>query len=173
MEHNGVGNSPSQPIPSTCTCALDCTHKHVHCKDTKKINRGHDTLSSPPTRYAQVFGTIQAYSHWLSQLYLSALRQPQQPQLHDLVVSLVTTIADSAIPLISHEVPERIVLSSCQLLLSVVNTVRPKFFLSLPSVQKLMEKATSEAIEQLPLKVMAIECFPVFSVHVRKIGEVW
>ena len=111
------------------------------------------SFQSSLTRYAQIFGTLQAYSHWLSQLYLSALRQPQQPQLHDLVVSLVTTIADSAIPLISHEVPERIVLSSCQLLLSVVNTVRPKFFLSLSSVQKLMQKVASEAIEQLPIKV--------------------
>ena len=107
----------------------------------------------PLSRYAQIFGTLQAYSHWLSQLYLSSLRQPDQPQLHELVVSLVTTIADSAIPLLSHEVPEKIALSACQLLLSVVNTVRPKFFLSLPSVQTLMEKAATEALEQLPVKV--------------------
>ena len=109
-------------------------------------------------RYAQIFGTLQAYSHWLSQLYLSSLRQPDQPQLHDLVVSLVTTIADSAIPLLSHEVPEKIALSSCQLLLSVINTVRPKFLLSLPSVQKLMERGASEALEQLPIKVHIHAC---------------
>ena len=111
------------------------------------------SLSLFISRYAQIFGTLQAYSHWLSQLYLSSLRQPDQPQLHDLVVSLVTTIADSAIPLLSHEVPEKISLSACQLLLSIVITVRPKFFLSLSSVQKLLERATSEALEQLPVKV--------------------
>ena len=121
------------------------------------------SLSLSLSSYAQIFGTLQAYSHWLSQLYLSSLRQPDQPQLHDLVVSLVTTIADSAIPLLTHEVPEKIALSSCQLLLSLVNTVRPKFILSLSSVQKLMDRATGEGLEQLPVKVFT--CVHMYAIY--------
>jgi hypothetical protein len=84
---------------------------------------------------------------------------------------LVTTIADSAIPLLSHEVPEKISLSACQLLLSVVITVRPKFFLSLPSVQKLLERATSEALEQLPVKVYIIWNYLYMYMYVTCICE--
>ena len=117
--------------------------------------------SSPPPspcRHAQALGTLQAYTHWLSQLYLTTTRQHRT---EDTVAQLVGTMVESATPLIAGDVPEKVVLAACQLLLSLASTVRPKFLTSFTCIQRLMEKATSGQLASLPARVRC-GCVEVF-----------
>ena len=66
---------------------------------------------------------------------------------------LVGSIVESATPLIAEDVPEKVVLVASQLLLSLASTVRPKFLISFACVQRLMEKATSGQLVNLPVRV--------------------
>ena len=104
-------------------------------------------------RHAQILGTLQAFMHWLSQLYLETLRNQEQPQLRDSLGFVVTTVVSSCLPLVAQHVPEKVVLSACQLFLSLTTTVRPKFLLSLPEVQTLMAKACGNELTTLPQRV--------------------
>lgn len=104
-------------------------------------------------RHAQVLGTLQAFSHWLSQLNLDSLRNQTEPSLTRTLTSLVTTLVNGITPLIVEGIPEKITLSACQLLLSLTSTVKPKFLASLPPVQGLMRKAAEGKLTQLPSKV--------------------
>lgn len=99
--------------------------------------------------HAQALGTLQAYTHWLSQLYLTSARQHST---EDTVARLVGTMVESATPLIAGDVPEKVVLAACQLLLSLASTVRPMFLTSFTCVQRLMEKATSGQLASLPIR---------------------
>ncbi|KAL5473099.1 hypothetical protein EMCRGX_G027544 [Ephydatia muelleri] len=99
--------------------------------------------------HAQALGTLQAYTHWLSQLYLTTTRQHRT---EDTVAQLVGTMVESATPLIAGDVPEKVVLAACQLLLSLASTVRPKFLTSFTCIQRLMEKATSGQLASLPAR---------------------
>ena len=88
--------------------------------------------------------------HWLAQFYLNSIRQEQN---QDMVATLVSTMVDSAAPLLTQDIPEKIVLSACQLLLSLATTVRPRFLASLPAMQGLMEKAARSQLTHLPQRV--------------------
>jgi hypothetical protein len=76
-----------------------------------------------------------------------------QPALQLTLSSLVTSLVDSVTPLIVEGLPEKVVLMACQLLLSLVYTVRPRFAMSLPALQGLMERAAQGKLTALPSKV--------------------
>jgi hypothetical protein len=98
--------------------------------------------------HAQVLGSIQAFSHWLSELYLTSQRTSSQ--YTDTVTWFASVIVDSAHPLIARDIPEKVVLSACQLLLSLATTVRLKFALSLPGVKELTKKAKDGELGDIP-----------------------
>ena len=77
-------------------------------------------------RHCQVLSTIQAYSQWLSQFHQAVLEGLLSNELLDYFIS--STI-QSILPLISHDVPEKISLSACQLLESLTTTIRYTFCL--------------------------------------------
>ena len=106
-----------------------------------------------PSRHAQTLGTLQAYQHWVSQVYLTTLRGPQPTPTSSNVTAIISTITASTIPTISPDVPEKVSLMSCRLLLSVASTVRPHFLLELPSVQALLEQTSCGQLSQLPHRV--------------------
>ncbi len=68
------------------------THPHTH------------TPSHHTHRHTQILGTLQAYTHWFSQLYLDTLRGDDHTHLENTLMPLMTTLVESSLPLISHEV---------------------------------------------------------------------
>ena len=109
-------------------------------------------FSPPPSlRHAQVLGSIQAFTHWLSELYLASQRTSSQ--YTDTLMWFTSVIVDSTHPLITRDIPEKVVLSACQLLLSLATTVRPKFALSLPGVKELTKKAKDGELGDIPHRV--------------------
>ena len=69
------------------------------------------------------------------------------------MVWFVSTIVDSLYPLVHSDIPEKVVLSACQLLLSLATTVRPNFGLHLPGVKELMLRAKDGDLSKLPHRV--------------------
>ena len=114
------------------------------------------SLPHPP-RHAQVLGSIQAFTHWLSELYLTSERS--NGQFTDSIVWFVSLVVDSTYPLITRDIPEKVILSACQLLLSLATTVRPKFCLSLPGVKALIKKARDGELTDIPHRVIAAALF--------------
>ena len=106
----------------------------------------------PLLSHAQVLGTLQAFTHWLSQLHLTSLRQQQHSESFS---SILSTAVDAAVPLIAHDTPEKILLAACQLLLSLVSTVRPQLLASLPAMQGLLRRASDSQLRQLSQRVRA------------------
>lgn len=105
-------------------------------------------------RHAQILGTLQAYSHWLCKLNLDSLRnQTPVPSYQETLRSLVMTLVDSVAPIIVEGMPEKVILPACQLLLSLANTVRPRFLTTLPAIQGLMGRAAEGKLTVLPSKV--------------------
>lgn len=100
--------------------------------------------------HAQVFGTIQAYQHWLSEFHLATLRGLQN---QDVLSYFISSAIESAVPVISRTVPEKISLSACRLFLSISSTIKPHYILQYPHVQELLLKATNGELLQLPLRV--------------------
>ena len=98
-----------------------------------------------------MLGSIQAFTHWLSELYLSSERN--NSQYSDSVVWFINVIVDATYPLIARDIPEKVVLSACQLLLSLATTVRPKFCMSLPGIKGLMKKAKDGELGDIPHRV--------------------
>ena len=115
----------------------------------------------PLLSHAQVLGTLQAFTHWLSQLHLTSLRQQQHSESFS---SILSTAVDAAVPLIAHDTPEKILLAACQLLLSLVSTVRPQLLASLPTMQGLLRRASDSQLGQLSQRVRAaaspLHCLP-------------
>lgn len=109
----------------------------------------------PTCSHAQILGTLQAYQHWLSELYLSSLRQEQSS---DGISLLVSAAVGAAVPVISHEVPEKVALSASRLLLSLATTVRPCFLARVPAMRGLMDGVASGQLKSLPLKVHSMTC---------------
>lgn len=52
------------------------------------------------------------------------------------------------------QVQEKLLLSSCHLLVSLATTVRPVFLISIPAVQKVFNRITDTSAQRLPDKVM-------------------
>ena len=95
-------------------------------------------------------GTLQAYQHWLSKFYLATLRG-EQP--HDIFHYLLTAFINAAVPVITHNVPEKIALAACRLLVSLSFTIRPHFLSQLPLIQDLLVQASHAQFQHLPFKV--------------------
>ncbi len=55
------------------------------------------------------------------------------------------------------QVPEKVTLVACQLLLSLATTVRPRFLTSMSSVGDLMRKASHGELTALPQKVHEVK----------------
>lgn len=100
--------------------------------------------------HAQVLGTLQAYQHWLTKFYLATIRGEQR---QDVFQYLVSACVDVAVTVISEQIPEKICLSACRLLLSLSFTIRPHFLSSLPRVQELLTKASLGQFRSFPYKV--------------------
>ena len=102
----------------------------------------------PSLRHAQVLASIQAFIHWLSEFYLTSERS--NGQYTETIVWFTSLIVDVTHPLITRDIPEKVILSACQLLLSLATTVRPKFCLSLPGVKELTKKAREGELGDIP-----------------------
>ena len=69
------------------------------------------------------------------------------------IVAIISSITSSAIVTISPDVPEKVSLMSCRLLLSIASTVRPHFLLGLAPVQQLIEQVSCGGLSRLPHRV--------------------
>ncbi len=69
------------------TRTLSLTHMHAHT-----------------FRHAQILGTLHAYTHWFAQFYLDSVREDNHTHLESTLVPIITTLVDSSVPLISHQV---------------------------------------------------------------------
>ncbi|EDO42656.1 predicted protein [Nematostella vectensis] len=103
--------------------------------------------------HAQALAALQAYCHWLSQFYLESQRQQQH---HDKFATLVSTIINALIPLLSKEVPHRVSLPACHLLNSLTSTVRPSFFIALDKVQSLYRDISNGSLGGVPLEIQVL-----------------
>ncbi|XP_064607184.1 exportin-6-like [Liolophura sinensis] len=96
--------------------------------------------------HAQALAAIKAYATWLSQYYLQSHREKEQLEKCEVII---TTLVEATTPLISKQVPEKIVHSACHLLVSLMTTVRPSHLLQLPSIQGLYNLASQGQFSQL------------------------
>jgi hypothetical protein len=100
--------------------------------------------------HAQALGTLQAYQHWLSKFYMATLRGEQD---HEDFQYHLSAFINSAVPVITSHVPEKIALAACRLLVSISFTIRPHFLSQLPPIQDLLLRASSGQLHHLPFKV--------------------
>ena len=86
----------------------------------------------------------------MSKFYLAILRQEQ---CYDVFQYLLSAFIEVSVPVISHEVPEKIALAACRLLISLAFTIRPHFLSQLPLIRDLLLRASRGQLHQLPYKV--------------------
>uniref|UniRef100_H3DNN8 Exportin 6 n=1 Tax=Tetraodon nigroviridis TaxID=99883 RepID=H3DNN8_TETNG len=104
--------------------------------------------------HAQALAALQAYCHWLAHFY-SQVHSQNQSQF----ISLITSAVDASSPLITAKVPEKLLLSSCHLLVSITSTVRPVFLVTLPAVQNIFNLITTEGqSHRLPQEAHILVC---------------
>lgn len=135
--------------------------------------------------HAQSLAALQAYSHWLAQFCSEVQRQQHQTQFVDLVTSSMAATtplinakvhflpclrfsAWSAFLISWHElhwfqVPEKLLLSACHLLVSMATTVRPVFLVSLPAAQNIFNLITENHNHRLPQEVRVWFCSSSFA----------
>ncbi|CAL1589077.1 unnamed protein product [Knipowitschia caucasica] len=103
--------------------------------------------------HAQALAALQAYSHWLAQFY-SMVHGQNQSQF----INLITSAIDACSPLITAKVPEKLLLSSCHLMVSLTSTVRPVFLVTLPAVQNIFNLITDNQARRLPQEAHMLVC---------------
>ncbi|TWW69676.1 Exportin-6 [Takifugu flavidus] len=104
--------------------------------------------------HAQALAALQAYCHWLAHFY-SEVHSQNQSQF----ISLITSAIDASSPLITAKVPEKLLLSSCHLLVSITSTVRPVFLVTLTAVQNIFNLITTEGqSHRLPQEAHRLVC---------------
>uniref|UniRef100_A0A3Q2EBD0 Exportin 6 n=1 Tax=Cyprinodon variegatus TaxID=28743 RepID=A0A3Q2EBD0_CYPVA len=104
--------------------------------------------------HAQALAALQAYSHWLAQFY-SEVHNQNQSQF----INLITSAVNASSPLITTKVPEKLLLSSSCLMVSITATVRPVFLVSLPAVQNIFNRITTEnQAQRLPQEAHILVC---------------
>ncbi|KAK5856463.1 hypothetical protein PBY51_008055 [Eleginops maclovinus] len=104
--------------------------------------------------HAQALAALQAYSHWLAQFY-SEVHSQNQSQF----MNLITSTIDASSPLITSKVPEKLLLSSCHLMVSITSTVRPVFLVTLPAVRNIFNLITTEnQPRRLPQEAHMLVC---------------
>lgn len=135
--------------------------------------------------HAQSLAALQAYSHWLAQFCSEVQRQQHQTQFVDLVTSSMAATtplinakvhffpclrfsAWSAFLTSWHElhwfqVPEKLLLSACHLIVSMATTVRPVFLVSLPAAQNIFNLITENHNHRLPQEVRVWFCSSSFA----------
>lgn len=107
-------------------------------------------LLTTPYRHAQSLGTLQAYQHWLSKYYLASLRGEQR---QDVFQYLISACVNVIVSVISHEIPEKITMAACRLLVSLSFTIRPHFLSQLPRLQEVLVCSSMGQFQRLPFKV--------------------
>ena len=107
-------------------------------------------LLTTPSRHAQSLGTLQAYQHWLSKYYLASLRGEQR---QDVFQYLISACVNVIVSVISHEIPEKITMAACRLLVSLSFTIRPHFLSQLPRLQEVLVCSSMGQFQRLPFKV--------------------
>uniref|UniRef100_A0A096MHN3 Exportin 6 n=1 Tax=Poecilia formosa TaxID=48698 RepID=A0A096MHN3_POEFO len=104
--------------------------------------------------HAQALAALQAYSHWLTQFY-SEVHSQNQSQF----INLITSAVNASSPLITTKVPEKLLLSASHLMVSITATVRPVFLVTLPAVQNIFNRITTENQSQrLPQEAHMFVC---------------
>ncbi|XP_047213905.1 exportin-6-like [Girardinichthys multiradiatus] len=104
--------------------------------------------------HAQALAALQAYSHWLAQFY-SEVHSQNQSQF----INLITSAVNAGSPLITTKVPEKLLLSASHLLVSITATVRPVFLVTLPAVQNIFNRITTEnQTHRLPQEAHILVC---------------
>uniref|UniRef100_A0A8C5GAA3 Importin N-terminal domain-containing protein n=1 Tax=Gouania willdenowi TaxID=441366 RepID=A0A8C5GAA3_GOUWI len=104
--------------------------------------------------HAQALAALQAYSHWLAQFY-SEVHNQNSTQF----ITLITSAIEASSPLITAKVPEKLLLSSCHLIISITSTVRPVFLVTLPGIQSIFNLITTEnQTRRLPAEAHMLVC---------------
>uniref|UniRef100_A0A0S7F311 XPO6 n=3 Tax=Poeciliopsis prolifica TaxID=188132 RepID=A0A0S7F311_9TELE len=104
--------------------------------------------------HAQALAALQAYSHWLAQFY-SEVQSQNQSQF----INLITSAVNASSPLITTKVPEKLLLSASHLMVSITATVRPVFLVTLPAIQNIFNRITTENQSQrLPQEAHMLVC---------------
>ncbi|XP_028395482.1 exportin-6-like [Dendronephthya gigantea] len=99
---------------------------------------------------AGTLASLQVYCHWLSQLHLHL---QVHEQYENEFVSIVSSCIDAILPLIHEEVPERVLLPASHFLVSLTTSVRPSFFVSLETVQKLYHEVTIGKLRRTAVEI--------------------
>ncbi|CAH1795674.1 unnamed protein product [Owenia fusiformis] len=102
--------------------------------------------------HAQALAALKAYSHWLAQFGVESGPEPAKVKFQ----SLVSAIVDCTVPLISKQIPDKIVQSASHLLLSVMTTIRPPFLLTLPTIQHLYTSVSQGLCEPMSQEVQLL-----------------
>ncbi|KAG5279727.1 hypothetical protein AALO_G00080950 [Alosa alosa] len=112
--------------------------------------------------HAQSLAALQAYSHWLAQFCSEVQRQQDQTRFANLITSSMAAttplISAKVLPCRTQQVPEKLLLSACHLLVSMATTVRPVFLVSLPPVQNIFNLITENHNHQLPHEAHVLVC---------------
>ncbi|MED6276870.1 Exportin-6 [Characodon lateralis] len=104
--------------------------------------------------HAQALAALQAYSHWLAQFY-SEVHGQNQSQF----INLITSAVNAGSPFITTKVPEKLLLSASHLLVSITATVRPVFLVTLPALQNIFNRITTEnQTHRLPQEAHILVC---------------
>uniref|UniRef100_A0A3Q2R005 Exportin 6 n=1 Tax=Fundulus heteroclitus TaxID=8078 RepID=A0A3Q2R005_FUNHE len=104
--------------------------------------------------HAQAVAALQAYSHWLAQFY-SEVHSQNQSQF----INLITSAVNASSPLLTTKVPEKLLLSASHLMVSITATVRPVFLVTLPAVQNIFNRITTEnQSHRLPQEAHILVC---------------
>lgn len=103
--------------------------------------------------HAQAIASVKAFAHWLGQYHSESQRVPEEKEKF---VTLISSLLDSLIPLITKETPEKIIHSAVHLVLSVSTTVRPRFLLQLTSIQSMFQMASQGGYDHLSYEVQLL-----------------
>jgi len=98
----------------------------------------------------QALGAVHAFSHWLLKFQLSL-----PGESNDQFNSMIVSVLDVIMPLITPQIPVKISIAASHLLVSVTTTVRPSIFLKLPQAQKLYQQCDN-AFRESPKDVQKL-----------------
>nr|XP_039249816.1 exportin-6-like [Styela clava] len=99
--------------------------------------------------HVQSLATLQPFTHWLFQLYTDSQQAGHsQAKLEDIMQGYLNAL----IPMLSPEVPDKLVLPASHTLLSAINTIRAAFLLKSPIIDKLYSDVAGGSCGKLSIE---------------------
>nr|CAB3267797.1 exportin-6 [Phallusia mammillata] len=103
--------------------------------------------------HAEALAALQPFSHWLSRLYSEAQQAgDSQAQLAQYLNGYLDVIS----PILTKQVPDKVVLSASHTLLSMVTTVRATFLSQSPIVEKLFRDVSNGSCNKLAMQIQCL-----------------